>query len=67
MAGVDKVSRIADHRAIDTEALVMSSSPRALRLMEAAGEPLQPNVARAGHLLAGKRLAVLLLHDGGDW
>lgn len=67
MAGVDKVGRIADHRTIDTETLVMSSSPGALRLVEAAGEPLQPNVARAGHLLAGKRLAVFLLHDGGDW
>lgn len=63
---VDEVGRIADHRTVDPEALVMPSSSGALRLVEAAGEPLQPNVTRAGHLLAGYRLTVFLLHDGCD-
>lgn len=53
MTRVDKVGRIADHRTVDSQVLVMPSSPGALWLVEAAGEPLQPNVARAGHLLAG--------------
>ena len=65
LTGVYKVGRVADHRSIYSQALVVPPAARALRLVEAAGEPLQPDVTRAGHLLAGgNRLTVLLLHGG---
>lgn len=66
MTGMNKVCRIAYHRTIDPQPLMVPSTPGTLRLMEAAGKPLQPNVTRTGHLLAaGNRLAVFLLHGAG--
>lgn len=47
-----KVGRIANHRAVNAlqpSLLIGFSSLRTLRLMEAAREPLQPDVAGACH------------------
>lgn len=53
---VDEVCGIADHRSIDSQALVMSSSGRARLLLNAAGEQLNHDVPSAGHLFAAGAL-----------
>lgn len=49
---VHKVGGVADHGPVYPQPLVVAPSPRALRLVETAREPLQPDIARAGHLAA---------------
>lgn len=64
MARVDEVGGIADHGPVDAQALVWAAGGGAL-LLEAAGEPLQPDLAGAGHLplgsLAGRRFSLLVV------
>lgn len=63
---MDKIRRIADHRSIDalqSPLLVVSPSLGALRLMEAAREPLQPDVTGAGHFLVA---AVMVVAAGAN-
>lgn len=49
---VHKVGGISDHRTIYPQSLMVSPPPRALGLVEATGEPLQPDIASTGHLTA---------------
>lgn len=52
VARVHKVGGIADHGPVYPQPLVVAPSPGTLRLMETAREPLQPDIASAGHLAA---------------
>lgn len=60
VACVHKVRRVPDHGPVYPQPLVMPPAPRTLRLLEAAREPLQPDIARAGHLAALQ----FVLHPG---
>lgn len=52
VACVHKVGGIPNHGPVYPEPLVVAPSPGTLRLVEAAREPLQPDIARTGHLTA---------------
>lgn len=52
VACVHKVGGIPNHGPVYPEPLVVAPSPRTLWLMKAAREPLQPDIARTGHLTA---------------
>lgn len=52
VACVHKVGGIPNHGPVYPEPLMVAPSPGTLRLMKAAREPLQPDIARAGHLTA---------------